>query len=86
MKKRIITILTMLFMAVVPCMSQIVILEDDENFNRQVRDVNDFHVMVPSQDVPHDQYIPIGDGLLLLTGMAGYYLLRRQRRGEDDVE
>ena len=81
MRKRVITIIMAMLMAVVPTMAQVFIMEDDESLNP--RDPNGsitFNVMVPTEDTNTDQYIPLGEGVLLLSGLAGAYLLRRQKR------
>ena len=81
MKKRVITIIMAMLMAAVPTMAQVFIMEDDESMNP--RDPNGsitFNVMVPTEDTNTDQYIPLGEGVLLLSGLAGAYLLRRQKR------
>ena len=80
MKKRIVTIILAMFMTIGSAMAQVFIMEDDESLNP--RDPNGeivFNVMVNSQDVTNDQYIPLGEGLLLLSGLAGAYLLRKRK-------
>lgn len=80
MKKRIVTIILAMFMTLGSAMAQVFIMEDDESLNP--RDPNGeivFNVMVNSQDVTNDQYIPLGEGLLLLSGLAGAYLLRKRK-------
>lgn len=81
MKKRIITIVMSLFMAVMPAMAQVFIMEDDESLNPRNPDGNiTFNVIVNSQDVNNDQYLPLGEGVLLLSGLAGLYLMKRRHR------
>lgn len=80
MKKRIVTIILTLFMAVVPTMAQVFIMENDESLNP--RDPNGsitFNVMVNSQDASNDQFVPLGEGILLLSSLAGAYLLRKRK-------
>jgi hypothetical protein len=81
MKKRIVTIILALFMTIGSSMAQVFIMEDDESLNP--RDPNGsitFNVMVNSQDASNDQFVPLGEGILLLSGLAGAYLLRRRKR------
>jgi len=81
MKKRIVCIIITLFMVVGTATAQVFIMEEDDGFN--LRDPSGdigFNVMVNSQDVNNDQFIPIGEGVLLLSGMAGAYLLRRRKK------
>lgn len=81
MKKRIITIVMSLFMAVMPAMAQVFIMEDDESLNPRNPDGNiTFNVIVNSQDVNNDQYLPLEEGVLLLSGLAGLYLMKRRHR------
>lgn len=81
MKKRIVIIILAMFMAVVPTMAQVFIMEDDESMSpRDPESAITFNVIVASQDVANDQFVPLGEGILLLSGLAGAYLLRRRKR------
>ena len=81
MKKRIVTIILAMFMAVVPTMAKVFIMEDDESMSpRDPESAITFNVIVASQDVANDQFVPLGEGILLLSGLAGAYLLRRRKR------
>ena len=82
MKKRIITIAALMLMAVVPAMSQVFILEDEE-WNNKRSTTDGFGVMVPEQNVTYDQYVPAGEGILLLAGLAGAYLLGKRRKEQE---
>ena len=80
MKKRIVSIIMALFMVVGSATAQVFIMEDDDALNQRDPEGSIiFNVMVPTEDINTDQYIPIGEGLLLLSGMAGLYLLGRRR-------
>ena len=83
MKKRIVAIIAALFMAVTPMMSQVFIMEDDINMNRAAGDGVVFNVMVGSQDVNNDQFLPIGGGTAILLGLGGAYLLGKKRKKSD---
>ena len=62
-------------------MAQVFIMADDESLNpRNPEGSITFNVMVNSQDASNDQYVPLGEGALLLSGLAGAYLLRRRKR------
>ena len=81
MKKRIVTIILAMFMAVVPAVAQVFIMDDDESLNpRDPEGAITFNVIVNSQDVSNDQYLPLGEGIMLLSGLAGAYLLGKRRR------
>ena len=87
MKKRIIAITTLMLMAVVPAMSQVFVLEEDEwNNNKRGRlSENDFGVMVPRENVEYDQWkqAPAGEGIMLLAGLAGAYLLGKRKKEQE---
>ena len=80
MKKKIVSIIMAMFMLVGTATAQVFIMDEDAANNRTVRDGVVFNTMVPTQDVNNDQYIPLGEGVLLLSGLAGAYLLRRRKR------
>ena len=81
MQKRIITIAAMLFLAVAPLRSQIFILSDEEmNNTRATTEVPQLGVLVPNQNVANDQFVPLGEGVLLLAGMGAAYLAARRKR------
>ena len=76
MKKLIMTIAIATMMAV-PATAQVFL--DDEDLNN--RSTNDgFGVMVPEQNVTYDQYVPVGEGILLLAGLAGAYLVGKRKK------
>lgn len=80
MRKRFITLLLAVFVAVGPALAQVFIMEDDDAMN--VRDPEGsivFNVMVSPQDSNTEQFIPLGEGLLMLSGLAGAYLLRKRK-------
>jgi hypothetical protein len=71
-------------MAVVPMRSQILIVSEEEYNSNRAQGTGTFNVMVPTQDVAYDQYLPLGDAVLLLTGLAGAYLLGKQRNKKEE--
>lgn len=82
MKKRILTIVAVLTMAITPAMAQVFIDDDEWNDNRVQRDGDAVGAMVPSQDYDKDQYVPVGEGLLLLGGLGAAYLLGKRKKNE----
>lgn len=82
MKKLIIAITTILTLATAPAMAQVFLDEGDDFDNRTRLSEGDFGAMVPSQDVEVDQYVPVGEGILLLAGLAGAYLVGKRRKEE----
>ena len=79
MKKRTIVMIAMMILAVSTAFGQIICTDEDAPNNR----TETYGVMVPMENINTDQYqqliTPLGDGLLLLIGMGGAYLLLRKR-------
>lgn len=83
MKKRIVTIILVMFMTIGSAMAQVFIMEDDECLNQRSRDGSiTFNVMVNSQNVTNDQFIPLGSGTAILFGLGAAYLAAKRRREE----
>ena len=80
MKKLIMTIAIATMLAV-PAMAQVFL--DDEAVNSDRLGTNGANLpYVPEQNVTHDQYTPVGEGILLLAGLAGAYLIGKRRKEE----
>ena len=82
MKKRVLTIVAALALAITPAMAQVFIDDDDYNGNRAWQSEGDFGVMVPQQNVNYDQHVPVGEGLALLTGLGLAYLVGKRKKDE----
>ena len=84
MKKRLLTIVAALTMAITPTMAQVFIGDDEWSDNRIQRSDEEFGVMVPAENVDYDQwkYVPVGEGLALLTGLGFVYLLGKRKKNE----
>ena len=83
MKKIIMTIAIATMMAV-PASAQIFMDDDDIN-NRDATDPVEPGAIIPEQNVTYDQYepyVPVGEGALLLAGLAGAYLIGKRRKEE----
>lgn len=84
MKKRILTIVAALMMAITPAMAQVFITDEEawEHVRSEV-DKPTLNVIIPLQDVEYDQYLPLGDGLLVLAGMGAAYLLGKRKKEQE---
>ena len=84
MKKRWITAIITLFMAVTTAMGQVIYLDEDVNNLRQSRDGNEIGAIIPLQDKPYDQYdlVPVGEGMLLLAGLGAAYLVGKRKKND----
>ena len=80
MKKTILTIVAALTMAITPAMAQVFMDDDEWNDGRARWEEGDLGVMVPAENVIYDQYVPVGEGLALLTGLGFVYLLGKRKK------
>lgn len=83
MKKSIvIIIIAMLMGCFKPLSAQIIYTQEDAGLNPRAQAQGDIGVMVPMQDVYMDQWktVPVGNGILLLAGMGGAYLLSKRSK------
>ena len=86
MKKSIIIIIVaMLFGCFKPVSGQIIYTQEDAGINPRAQMEGNMGVMVPMQDAYMDQWkiTPVGNGLLLLAGMGGAYLLSKRSKKKE---
>lgn len=83
MKKRIIAIIAITLLAVVPAMSQVFLTDDEMNFNRNGEGGIEPGAVVPMENIEMDQFLPLGEGALLLAGLAGAYLVGKRRKEQE---
>ena len=68
-------------MAVVPAMSQVFMTDEEAWENkREAQGAPNITVLIPKQDVDWDQFTPVGEGVLVLAGLAGAYLLGKRKK------
>ncbi len=80
MKKLIMTI-AIATMFVAPAMAQVFLDEDEYNANR----AGNTAMNIPNPavyDSGEDWYAPVGEGIVLLAGLAGAYLVGKRRKEE----
>ena len=81
MKKRIIAITAALMMLAAPAMAQVFL--DDEAMNSNRAGSSSMNIPNPGQyDSGDDWYAPVGEGIALLAGLAGVYLVGKRRKEE----
>ncbi len=71
-------VVTILFVAC-PAKAQVFIMDDEfEGTMRQ--NTEDFGLIVPIEGLDSDQYLPLGDGLLVLAALGGAYLMGKRKK------
>ena len=82
MKKRIIAIAAALMMATAPAMAQVFIMEEDDyNGKRQNTPSGQLSVDLPGiYNSGEDWFTPVGEGIFVLAGLAGAYLVGKRRK------
>ncbi|MBR6847884.1 MAG: hypothetical protein IKM74_07130 [Bacteroidales bacterium] len=81
MKKLCSILVIILSLIITPAFGQMILTEEDVGINPRAGSATPgFGVMVPVQNVTYDQweYAPIGNGLWLLVGLGGAYLLKKK--------
>ena len=80
MKKRIIAIAAALMMATAPAMAQVFIMEEDD-YNGNRVGTTSLDVDLPGvYDSGEDWFTPVGEGIFVLAGLAGAYLVGKRRK------
>lgn len=81
MKKICFIFVIILSLIITPAFGQMILTEEDLGINpRAGKPAPTSGVMVPVQNVTYDQweYLPLGNGLWLLVGLGGAYLLKKK--------
>ena len=80
MKKRLLSVVAILLMAAGTTNAQVFVLENDEEISRMTPVPSD-EPFIPDMGETNDQgYAPVGGGALILTGLAGAYLLGKKKQ------
>jgi hypothetical protein len=77
-RNKFVALLVMLLFAIGPVQAQVFIMDEDVEGNIRVGG-SKFEVPVPYQGGDWDQYLPLGDGIMLLTALGGAYLLKKRK-------
>ena len=72
-------VLATLLMLVFPLRAQVFLMDDEFESNIRVGE-SQFVVPAPYQGGDLDQYLPLGNGLLLLTSFGGAYFLKKRTK------
>ena len=75
----VIVIVSLLVLLVGSAKAQIFLQEFDQTDNPRV-EAEDYGLFIGTQGSEGDQYLPLGDGLFVLVGLAGAYLLKNRKR------
>lgn len=78
LKIKLLTAVTILFVAF-PVKAQVFIL-DDEFEGTQRNPSVDFGLIVPYEGGDADQFVPLGEGVLVLATLGGAYLLKKRKK------
>jgi hypothetical protein len=79
MRRNVILVLMLLLLSVTTATAQVFILDDE--FEGTMRNpTEDFGLIVPIEGLDTDQYLPLGDGLLVLAALGGAYLLGKRKK------
>lgn len=70
-------------MIITPSMAQ-VFISDEEAWEhvRVATESPNLGVMIPLENVEYDQYVPVGNGLLILSGLGFAYMVGKRKKDE----
>lgn len=82
MKKKLLSLIAAVLIAVGPALGQIIVNDGDYNHNRSEQNVTEMPVMVPREGLYTDQWkhAPLGNGMLLLVGLGAAYLVGKRKK------
>ena len=79
MNRRTVLIVSFLMLMAMPLKAQVFIQEDE--FEGVLRSgYEDFGLIVPYEAGDADQFLPLGDGLLVLAALGGAYLIGKRKK------
>ncbi len=78
--KKLIAIIAALMLATAPAMAQVFIMDEDE-YNNNRAGSSELNIDLPGwYDSGEDWYTPVGEGIVVLAGLAGAYLLGKRKK------
>lgn len=78
-KKLISIVIILLTMTTHTAYSQIFLMDMDQGENPRVES-EDMWLIIPIEGLDGDQYLPIGNGVMLLSTLGGLYFLAKRRK------
>lgn len=79
--KKLLFIVVMFFTLAVPIRAQVFVMEEDENEFRNVFGNGEWNnVIIHGSSDDQANYLPLGDGLMLLAALGGAYLLGKRKK------
>lgn len=75
----VIVIVSLLVLLVGSAKAQIFLQDFDQTDNPRAK-ADDYGFIIGIQGTDADQYLPLGDGLFVLVGLGGAYLLKNRKR------
>lgn len=83
--KKILLILTLLLTLASPMRAQVFVMEEEENEFRNVFGNGEWNnVIVHGSPDDQTNFVPLGDGLLLLAALGGIYNLGKRNKGRKE--
>ena len=78
-----IVVISLLLLVVVTAKAQIFLSDFDQGENPRV-EADDYGFIIGYEGGDLEQYLPLGDGWLLLAGLGGAYLMRKRNRNREE--
>lgn len=79
--KKLLFIVVMFFTLAVPIRAQVFVMEEEENEFRNVFGNGEWNnVIIHGSSDDQTNYVPFGDGLMLLAALGGAYLLGKRKK------
>lgn len=86
MRNKIVAILTVLLFTTGITQAQVFIMDEDLGDNSRIGGSSFVIPPVPYQGADLDEYVPLEEGLLLLAGLGGAYLLKKRKKEKSIVK
>ena len=74
------TIIMVILMGLLSRSVKAQIIITDTDINHQRNELQGAPPFIPELGVTHDQYAPLSQGLLVLSGLGGLYLLKKTKK------